>query len=219
MVLRQVRKDARREADAVRAVQQERMGGDLHDDVGAAGVGHAPEQPLELERLRRCARGGELLVSDEVVDGADEADPGAEGALEHGLDEMGGGGFAVGARDTDDRETVRRAAIPDGGERGERRAAVGHEDIGDLLGRHVLADHGRGAAASGFADEIMAVGDVARDRHEQGAWHHLAGGVGESGDFRFRFGGAAERGEGGEQRGKMHGTPPDAWTVKVETAI
>ena len=63
MVLTEIGEDAHGEAHTVDAVQHQRVGGDLHDHVGAAGVGHLAEQPLQLEGLRRGALRGERLLA------------------------------------------------------------------------------------------------------------------------------------------------------------
>ena len=57
MVLRQVREDAHPEADALHAVQHQRVGRHLHDRVRAAGVDHPAQELLQLIGVGRGVLG------------------------------------------------------------------------------------------------------------------------------------------------------------------
>ena len=52
-------------------IQHQRVGGYLHHHMGAARVGHLPQQPLQLKGLRRRALGVDYLGSDHVLNRAD----------------------------------------------------------------------------------------------------------------------------------------------------
>ena len=82
VVLCQVREHARVKADARHAVQHQRVGRDLHDDVGAARISHLTQQLLQLVGLGRRALRGQELVAYHVAVGADEADLGVHADLE-----------------------------------------------------------------------------------------------------------------------------------------
>ena len=106
VVLGEVREHADAEGDLVRAVQDQRVGRDLHDDVRAARGLHLGEQLLQLEGFGRRALGMQDLVSDHVLDGADEADLRAEGLFEHVLEQIRARGLAVRAGDADHAHAV-----------------------------------------------------------------------------------------------------------------
>ena len=57
MILRQVREDAHPEADALHAVQHERVRRHLHDRVRAAGVDHSAQELLQLIGVGRGVLG------------------------------------------------------------------------------------------------------------------------------------------------------------------
>ena len=74
MIFRQIGKDRRIEVDLVGAVEHQRVGGDLHNDVRAAGVAHVGKELLQLEGFGRRALGVQNFIADHVLDRADEAD-------------------------------------------------------------------------------------------------------------------------------------------------
>ena len=106
MVLRQVGKGADAEVDPVHPMQHQGMGGHLHDRVGAAGVAHSGKQALQFKALRRGAFRLQNLVSHHIADGTDEADLGAAGLFQQGLEQVGHGGLSVGAGHADDLQAA-----------------------------------------------------------------------------------------------------------------
>ena len=170
MVLRQVGERADRKADAVYAVEHERVRGNLHDNVRAACVAHTREQRVQLVGFRRGALGFDDLAADEVLVGADEADL-VTRVLEHMLDEVGRGGLAVRAGDAEHHHAVRRMAEAVRRNLRERDARIFDNDCGNALGR-LLADHRRRALLERLRDILMSVGRVAADGDEKVALLH-----------------------------------------------
>ena len=94
---------------AVDPVKCQCVGGDLHHGVGAAGIGHLPQQTLHLPGLRGGAAGGEDRVPDAAAVGAHQAGRDAQG-LKQPSRQPGHGGFAVGAGDADQGQLPVRVA-------------------------------------------------------------------------------------------------------------
>ncbi len=122
VVAGQVREDRDREAATVHALQLQRVRGDLEHRVAAARVHHLAEERLEVRGLGSGAHGRGQAVSDAVVDRAHEPDLLA-GRPQDRVDEVGGRGLAVRARDPDEAELLRRVAEGRGREDGQGLAA------------------------------------------------------------------------------------------------
>ena len=153
---------------AVDPVKCQCVGGDLHHGVGAAGIGHLPQQALHLPGLRGGAAGGEDRVPDAAAVGAHETGPYAQG-LEHACRQPGHGGFAVGAGDADQGQLPVRVAEEISRHKGQGPAGVRNKDIGQPL--HRVGGHGAcRAPLPGLGRVIVAVGVGSVDGHE-----HLAG--------------------------------------------
>ena len=73
MILGEVGKNANGKADAVYPMLHQRMGGDLHYRIGAAGLCHLRKQPLQLQGIRRGALRRKSLLFHEILHRADEA--------------------------------------------------------------------------------------------------------------------------------------------------
>ena len=187
VVLGEIGEDAHGEADAVHPLQKQGVGGGLHHHVGAAGGAHPGEQLLELQGLRRGALRGDRLAADHVLVGADEAHLGPRLLLQDGLQQIGGGGLAVGAGDGHHGHVVRRMAVPVGGHHRQGLAGVRHLDIGDggIL-RRPLAHHRRGARRRGPADIGVTVGGKAGHGHEHVPGRRGPGVIADMGDLRLR---------------------------------
>ena len=116
------------------------LGGDLHDDMGAPGVCHAPQGAVEGDGFRRGVGGaGQERGPDIRTQGADHAGRmpgGGEDVPEH----MGGGGLALGAGDGDERELSGRVAIESCGDGGQGGAGIVHGCGWDGLGQRRAAD-------------------------------------------------------------------------------
>ena len=201
VVLGQVGKDAHGEADAIHPLQKQRVGGGLHHHVGAAGGAHPGEQLLKLQGLRRGALRGDHLVADHVLVGADEAHLGPQLLLQHGFQQVGGGGLAVGAGDGHHGHVVRGMAVVIGRHHRQGLAGIRHLDIGDAgVLRRPLAHHRRGARRRGLADIGVAVGGEAGHGHEHVPRRRGPGVVADAGDLRLRI---RRGGQGREPRQKF----------------
>ena len=67
MVLCQICKDSRAKTDLVGAVEHQRVGRDLHNDVRAACIAHIGKELLQLKGLRRGALGVQDLIADHIL--------------------------------------------------------------------------------------------------------------------------------------------------------
>ena len=197
MVLGQIGEDAHREADPLHPLEGQRVAGDLHDHMGTPGVRHAAKEALELEGFRSGALGGDDLGADHVLVGADEAHLGPQGLLQDVLEEVGGGGLAVGAGDAHQLHGSRRVSEPVDAHMGESRPAVRGAHEGNVPLRRFLAeDAGRallqgahdgcGACGDGHGDEAVSVGLAAGHGHEEVAGLRLPGVVADAGDLQRR---------------------------------
>ena len=188
MILGQVGKDAHGKTDARHALEHQRVGGDLHHDVGAPGVAHLAEELLQLEALRRGALRGQLLRPDHVAVGADQTHLRAERGLQDVLDEVSGGGLAVGAGDADHGHLPRRVAEEVASGDGQSIAGILHQNIGDLpLGRALAQHHSRALFRSG-GDKVMSVADRAHNGDEEIAAAGAAGIIADAGDLHGGIG-------------------------------
>ena len=168
-------------------VQGQGVGGDLHDHVGAAGVPHLGEEPLDLEGLRRGALRGDHLRADHVLVGADQPHLGPGLLLQNGLEEVGGAGLAVGAGDGCHGHGCGRVAEEVGADHRQAPAGVLHLDIGDgPVRRGLLTDHRGGAGGGRLPDEGVAVHGKAPHGHKQVAGLCGAGVVADVGDLQIQ---------------------------------
>ena len=72
MVLREVCEHGHIEVDARHPLQGQGMGGHLHHHMGAAGVLHGTEQPVQLIAFRGGKLAVQMLLADHVAVGADQ---------------------------------------------------------------------------------------------------------------------------------------------------
>ena len=187
MILGQVGKQAHGVRHAVHAVQIQRVGGDFHHHVGAAGVAHLREEPLQLKGFRRGALRGDHFPADHVLIGADEAHFGAQRLLQHEFQQIGAGGLAVGAGDAHHGHGVCRVAEEVGAQHRQRAAGVFHLHVGRAVLGRTLAHHGRSARGGGFGDKVMAVHGVAGHGNEQVARADCAGIVADVPDLHIQI--------------------------------
>ena len=204
MILTEVGEDAHGEADTVDPIQHQRVGGDLHDHMGAARVGHLPQQLLQLEGLRCGALGVEHLAADHVLNGADKAHLGSGLLLQNTLDEVGGGGLAAGAGNADHGQLPGGVVEPVAGDDRQRPAGILHDYIGNSGIRCMLADNAGRAPFPRHGDIFMAVRLRAGDGHEQAALPGLAGVVADIGDVGVQVGIRLQNGEIPENIDEFH---------------
>ena len=89
VILREVRERTDGKVYARNTVQNERMRGYLHDDMGTACVRHLTEKLLELVALRRCTLGVDKLITDHISVRADKADLCVKLRFKQVLDKIG----------------------------------------------------------------------------------------------------------------------------------
>ena len=117
MVARQVGEDGGVEVEAVDAAQCQGVGGDLHGDVRAARAFQFGEQAQQIERFRRRVDRLEHAAGQVILDGADHRG-GLAGGAQHRIDQVRGGGLAVGPGDAGESEAL--VGPPEEIARGER---------------------------------------------------------------------------------------------------
>jgi hypothetical protein len=165
---------------AVDAVQVDGVGGDLHGHAVQPGVGHAREQLLQVARLG-CRAPGRLGDAVEArLDRADEAGT-PPGRPQDRLEEVRGRGLAVGARHSDDLQTLGRHPEQSRGRQSERHAHIRHDRLGDLHPIETPAHHERRRTARHrVGGELMPVRHQARNTEEDVARPHGIGAVGDA---------------------------------------
>ena len=129
MVLAEVREHRDGPVDRVRAVQLQRVAGDLHRARGVAAVGHLGERGLEVDGLRRRAGEGPLAARDDALHGPQQRGATA-GALQQLADEERGGRLAARPGDADHVQPGAGIAVEPRGD-GRHRGA----DVVDLRPR------------------------------------------------------------------------------------
>ena len=184
MILGQVGEYAHLEVNARHPVQHQGMGRNLHHHMGAARLLHLIKQLLQLKGFRGGALGFDDLVADHILNGTDQAHLGVQRLLQHGFQEIGAGGLAVGAGDAHKGHIVRRVAEEIGGRKGHGIPGILHQHIGNVALRLPLTQHRRRALFHRHGDELMAVGGIARHRHEQIAGLHVPGIIADTGDLQ-----------------------------------
>ena len=128
------------EPAVARPSQRQRMGRGLHHDAVVAGVDHAREQLLQLERLRRRVA---VIVRNDLVEDPDLDRPDLarmpSAAPQHLRGQGDHGRLAVSARYPDDGQLVARSAEPRIGGVGKGIPAVRHHQLRDAMHPRALA--------------------------------------------------------------------------------
>ncbi len=198
----QVQEHSGVEGEAVQALELHGLGGCLQHHIGAPGVGHLPQGPVEGDGLGGGVGAvGQLFPPDVRPQGADHAGL-VPGGGQDVPDHVGGGGLALCAGDGDEGQIVPGAAVELGGQQGQGGPGIVHGGAGDALGQGRGAHHGGGAPIQGLGDVGAAVGAVAGQGGEQGAGGRLPGVAGELADLGILGAGPAQ---GGQQLGQLHG--------------
>ena len=156
----------------------------------AARVFKLGKHAQKIERFRSGVDGFENAAGQVIFDGTDHRGGFAAGA-KHRIDEVRGGGLAVGPGDPGEREAL--VGPPEevaGGER-ERLPSMRHLNppVRKIGRRGRFADHGQGAAGQRIGGELATVGLTAGEGEEQGlrrdaARIELDGGDRGLGEFR-----------------------------------
>ena len=187
VVLGQVRKDAHGVMDTVHPVQVQGMGGCLHHHMGTAPIPHLGQKPLQFKRFRSSPLRGKGLLPDHVLVGTDQAHLGPQSLLQDGLEQIGGGGLAVGSGDGHHGHGIGGMAIKVSAHHRQGMAGIRHPDIGNLPLWRFFAQHRCRAGLHSLADECMAVHGEAGHGYEQVAGPGLAGVIAHTGNLHFQI--------------------------------
>jgi hypothetical protein len=179
--------------------------GDLHDEVGGAAGEGGGEEGLQLEREGGGEGGGGLVVDDPVAGGADP-EVRAGGGAEHGGDQIGDGGLAVGAGDAGEAQVGGGLAEAAGGELREGGGGVGEPHVrvrrrGDAA---ALQEEDGGAGGGGLREEGVAVVGEAGDGEEGEAGGGAARVDDEAGDLGGGAAAVVVGGQVGEEGAEAH---------------
>ena len=148
--------------------------------MGTAPIGHFPQELLDLPGFWGGPVGGENFSANHVLIGPNESHPGPQSSLQHGLEQIGGGGLAVGSRHRQEGHLFGRVSEPVGGHGGQGRPAVVDRQPGPLPRRGALAQHRRRAPLQSLCNIPVPVGLIPRQGHKQAAGLHGAGVVADS---------------------------------------
>ena len=194
MLVRDVCDDGHIEFTAGRPLLRQAVRGHFEHTVGQAGGDHPRQVALDVRRIGRgdVEAGIHRLIADDGVYGGDQPRPQA-GGLQDGIDQVSGGGLAIGAGDADEDHLARGETVPGCREPAERRARVSHaEQPYGLLasrphppGEVAFGGDGHSAPRQRLRHEAAAVHALARDGDEEGAWQHLARIGRDQRDFRI----------------------------------
>jgi hypothetical protein len=211
MVLGEVRVDRHGEAGAVDAAQVQPVRGDLHGHGVDPTRVHPSQQTLQIRALGGGAHARLGLAVDPRLDRADHPDPDARGG-ERRLEEVGGGGLAVGARDADDRQVAARVPVDGSRGRPHRGTDRWHLQLGDVEVEPAFDQQRRRALRHRRRCVVVTVGARTRDGAEQGAGADLPTVVGRVGDADVVSVslGAAQRG-GNLREGRAHRELLERW--------
>ena len=124
--------------------ERERVRGDLHGERRRAPLDRQREDRLQGGRLDRGPRALDGVLADPQLDGAEHGGRRVRGP-QRGVEEVGGGGLAVGARDADRDQPLAGCVVrPRGDRSGDRARVLGDQD-GDPSGQAgVLQQRGAG---------------------------------------------------------------------------
>ena len=131
----------------------------------AARVTHPRKQGVQLIAFRGRALGLDHLAADEILVCADQSDL-MPCLLQHVLDQIGRGGFSVGAGYSQHYHMICRVPEAVGSNLSECTARIRHHNRRNTL-RRLLTHHGSRALLQRFADILVSVGRVTADRHKQ----------------------------------------------------
>jgi hypothetical protein len=128
VILRQVRKQAHVELDAVHAILHQRMGADFHNHEVNMRVRHGAKNAEQVYGLRRGTLGMDALGADHIANGADDANLFAC-LLGDCLDHIGRGGLAVRAGNAQHHHFALGITVERGGHFRHCLAGVFHDDL------------------------------------------------------------------------------------------
>ena len=183
MILGEIGKDRTGEPAGMGPFQIQGMGGDFHDGTGNVMVLHFFEQELQIQGFRGGYGGRPDLTGKTAINRANDPDFGA-GGLPDGFQNIGGGGFAVGAGDTDQRQIMGRMIGKGGGHMGQGQTGIRSPHLDNpRVGRQVVFDnYGLGPVVDGFGNIEVAIGLITFESHKDIARLDPAGMVCQAAD-------------------------------------
>ena len=188
MVLGEVRKAAGGKAHPFQPVQGDGVGGNLHHHVVGPLVRHHPQGFVQVDGVRRGQAGFDQLFPDAAADGADQAAFKAEG-LQDPLDQVAGGGLALGAGQADDFHLPVGVAVKLSGGQGHGDPAVLNDQLGDGNPLHRMLHHqGAGPFFDGLPGKAVAVKGGAGNAEKQAVLYRLPAVHEQLPDFCIRTG-------------------------------
>ena len=156
VILAQVREDERAEANVVQPMLRGRVRRRLHRAAAVTRVEHVPEGALEVDGLRGRVPHRPPLASDPALDGAEQARP-VSGRGEHRVEQEGGRGLPVRARDRSDGECRRRPAEEGVGGGCHRCSRIPDDELRRREIEATLDDQRDGAPGERFGGMVVAV--------------------------------------------------------------
>ncbi len=174
VILREVGEDGGIEDQSVDSAEGERMARHLHGDRVNPPLAHGSEQCVQVGRLRRGARTGELLIAKVDPRGADHAGREPRRA-QSGLEQERGRRLAVRAGDTHQQQVVARSTVDLSGEVAQERAGIignEHGPIADRLSPREVGEDGDGPTGDRLVAELRSVCVRTGERGEEVARLH-----------------------------------------------
>ena len=175
VVARQIGENGGMEMQPVNPAQRQRVRGNFHGGVRAAGALQLREQPHQVQRFRRGIHGRQHAPRQMILDGADQR-RGVARRPQHRIDQVRGGGLAVGSGDARQPQPLVRLAVKVARRQCQRLPAVLHLNParGQSPGGPSLrfAGHRHRAARQRVLGELAPVGAAARKGKEQEARSH-----------------------------------------------
>ena len=203
VVVREIGEARRREPRAVDPVLRERVRRHLHRDGANALVAHAGQQRLEIGGLGGRQPDGHDAVADAGAGGPDQAGPLPRRRRDR-VQEVGGGGLAVGPRDADAPQRARWVALDARRHRAEDPAHVGDLGLHDAEAERALDEERHRARRDRGRGVGMAVGVVPGHAGEARAGPHAAAVVLEGTDVDGGIPREPERGDPVEEVEEQH---------------
>ena len=183
MILGKIGENTHIVGHTVDSALMEGMGGNLHHHMSAARLIHTAEQLLGLKGAGGSALRRQHFIADHILIGADQTNLCPPGLLQNSLEQIGRGGFAVGAGDRHHGHLLRGMTVEIGAQRRKAAAGIRHQHIGDLHLGHTLADHHGSPFFHNRGDKLMSIHRIAADGDKYIAFLHHAGIIPHMGDL------------------------------------
>ena len=213
MLVAQVCEHERDEAHMVEAVECRRVGRRLHRDRPVARVEHLPEEPLEVDRLRRRSLDAATLAADAGLDRPDQARP-STGGGEDRIEQKRRRRLSVRAGDPGHPQFRRRTFEELVGDLRHRGARRRHHDLGHAEAEGPLHDERDRAPLHGLGREVVAVGNGPGHAEEERSRPDGTGIVGEVAHLDRSASDHVGRPERGDEALQIHHRPASLATAQ-----